>query len=52
MKVLKWILKIGGCVLLVVGAACLVAAYYEKLRDLLPVGRREPAEYEDFDDID
>ena len=55
MKTVKLILKIGGCVMLLVGVACLIAGYMEELKGLCSFGKKkaeEVAEFADYADVE
>lgn len=56
MKTVKLILKIGGCVMVLVGVACLIAGYMEELKKLcLGCGKKkeeEAAEFADYADVE
>lgn len=52
MKTMKTLLKIGGLVMLLAGAACLVAGYLDQIKALCPKKKTLPPEYEDFADVD
>ena len=53
MKSLKFILKLSGIVLMVLGVGCIVYTYYDKIREAcLSFFKVTPKEFEDFADID
>ena len=55
MKTVKLILKICGCVMVLVGVACLIAGYMEELKKLCCCGRKkaeEVAEFADYADVE
>lgn len=53
MKSLKFILKLSGVVLMVLGAGCLIYTYYDRIREAcLKCFKVTPKEFEDFADID
>ncbi len=56
MKTVKLILKIGGCVMVLVGVACLIAGYMEELKKLcFCCGKKkaeEVAEFADYADVE
>ena len=47
----KLLLKIGGLVLIVLGAACVAAGYFDQIKAACPF-KKKPAEFEDFADVD
>ena len=53
MKSAKLFLKIGGFLLIAAGAACLVVAYLDKLKALVPGRKKEelPEEFLDYADV-
>ncbi len=50
MKALRFILKLCGIALLVIGAVCVISGYSDKIRDLLPC-RKRPSEFDDYADV-
>jgi len=54
MKTAKLFLKIGGCVLIALGAACLVMGYLDRLKALCPCKKKAevPEEFADFADVE
>ena len=54
MKTVKVILKIGGCVMILIGVGCLIAGYMEQLKAL--VSRKpkdeELVEFADYADVE
>ena len=48
----KTLLKIVGIVLTVVGVACVILSFVEKLPDLKQLTSRRPKEYDDYADVD
>ena len=54
MKTIKLILKIGGCVMVLVGVACLIAGYMEELKGLCFRKKKaeEVAEFADYSDVE
>jgi len=49
---MKILLKIGGFLMLIAGAACLVAGYMDEIKALLPGKKEVPEEFADFADVD
>ena len=52
MNAMKLLLKIGGFIMILAGAACVVAGYMDEIKALLPGKKEIPAEYADFADVD
>ena len=54
MKTVKLLFKIGGCVLIVLGAVCLVVGYLDQLKALCPCKKKAevPEEFADFADVE
>lgn len=50
MKAVKLILKISGAVLFLLGAACLIAAFFDEITAKLP-GKKHPSEFDDYADV-
>lgn len=54
-KTVKLILKICGCVMVLVGVACLIAGYMEELKKICCCSRKkaeEMAEFADYADVE
>ena len=51
MKAIRLILKISAVVFALLGAACLIAGYFDELKALLPAGKQD-SEFEDYADVD
>ena len=50
MKAMRFLLKISGVLLMVLGAACLIAGYFDRIKAIFPAKQR-PAEFEDYADV-
>lgn len=50
MKIMKLLLKIGGIIVIAAGVACLVVAYMDQIKSILP--KRKSKEFADYADVD
>ena len=50
MKALRFILKLCGFALLVFGVVCVIAGFSDRIRALLPGGKRH-TEFDDYADV-
>ena len=52
MKVMKLLLKIGGIIVIAAGVACLIVAYMDQIKSILPKRRACNREFADYADVD
>lgn len=50
MKAMRFLLKLSGVLLIVLGTACLIAGFFDRIKALFPAKKR-PAEFEDYADV-
>ncbi|MBR2080451.1 MAG: hypothetical protein IJ980_02300 [Oscillospiraceae bacterium] len=50
MKAMRFLLKLSGVILIVLGAVCLVAGFFDKIRALFPT-KQTHKEFDDYADV-